>query len=362
VQTSAADFAAGPKTIDRAAAFGIHGDSAHVVVHRGPNRNWIGRRIDPGHFAERRNHGIAFGKLHSRMRSRVEENTMSFGAAMPDCARDDVAGRQFGAGLVRHETQPGFVDQGGAVAAHSLGHQRHRSRRPVEGGRMELDEFEIGKLCARARRQRETLAETPRRVGAVQKQPADAAGREHDPTAIDHQRTVRIGGEHALDGVVLDNKAARLDAFQQRDRRTAAHRCDQRTHDLAAGAVAGGVHDPVAAVRGLEAEPPAAIGPAVEGDAKPREMFDGRRRRIDDPCRDGFIAKIYARSEGVSQMQGGGVVVAHRCGEAALRPQAGGICAERRFRKQQHRFWRELQCRHQSCGAAADDHWPVIQG
>ena len=205
---------------------------------------------------------------------------MPFGAAAPHRAGDDVAGREFGAGLVRHEALPGIVDQDRAVAAHRFGHQRHRPRRPVERGRMKLDEFEIGEFCACARRQRQPLAEAAGRVGAVQKQPADAACRDHDAAGVDHQRALRVHGEHALDGIVLDDQAARLDAFQQRDRRAAAHRCDQRAHDLAAGAVTGGVHDAVAAVRGFEAEPPAAVGPPVEGDAESGEMFDGRRRRL----------------------------------------------------------------------------------
>ena len=107
-------------------------------------------------------------------------------AAAPDRARDDVARREFGAGLVRHETLAGVVDQDRAVAAHGFGQQRHRARRPVEGGRVKLDELEIGELCARTRRQRQPLAEAAGRVGAVEKQTADAAGRDHDAAGIDH--------------------------------------------------------------------------------------------------------------------------------------------------------------------------------
>ncbi|NEV03156.1 hypothetical protein FNJ47_48000, partial [Bradyrhizobium sp. UFLA 03-164] len=45
---------------------------------------------------------------------------------------------------------------------------------------------------------------------------------------------------------------------------------------LAAGAVAGGVHDAVAAMCGLEPEAPAAVGAPVEGDAELGEMLHGR--------------------------------------------------------------------------------------
>ena len=257
---------------------------------------------------------------------------MSLGAVAPDRARNDVAGGEFGAGLVRHEALAGLVDQGRAVAADSLGEQRHRARRPVERGRMKLDEFEIRKLRARARRQRQALTEAAGRIGAVEKQPADAAGRDHDAAGIDHQRAVLVHGEHALDGIVLDDQPSRLDTLEQRDRRTFAHRRDQRAHDLAAGAVAGGVNDPVAAVGGLEAEPPAAIRPPVEGDAKPGEMFDRSRRGIDDPARDGLVAKTRAGGDGVGEMQRRVVIPAHRRRQPALRPQAGGLGAERGFR------------------------------
>ncbi len=55
------------------------------------------------------------------------------------------------------------------------------------------------------------------------------------------------------------------------------------------------------------------------------------------------------------------VVRAHRRREATLRPQAGGFRSQRRLRHDKHRLRRQLQRRHQSCGAAADDHRPVGQ-
>ncbi len=286
---------------------------------------------------------------------------MAFGAAAPDRTRDDIAGRKFGAGLVRHEALPGVVDQDCAIATHGFGDQRHRARRPVEGGRVKLDEFEIGEFCARACRERQPLAEATGGIGAVQKQPANAACRDHDATAVDNERTVRVHREHAFDGIVLDDQAPRFDAFQQSNRRAAAHRCDQRTHDLAAGAIAGGVHDPVAAMGGFEPEPPAAIGPAIEGDAKPREMLDRRRRRVNDSASDGFVAQACACGQRIGQMQGRVVIPAHRGGKPALRPQARRLRAERRLRQQQHRFRRHLQRRHQSGGAAADDDGTVVE-
>ena len=61
--------------------------------------------------------------------------------------------------------------------------------------------------------ERQPLAEAAGGIGAVEKQPADAAGRDHDAAGVDHQRALRVHREHALDGIVLDDQAARLDAF-----------------------------------------------------------------------------------------------------------------------------------------------------
>ena len=190
-------------------AFDIHRNPAHVIVRRRPDRYRIGRGIDPCHLAERGNDGKAFCEFRSRMFPRVEEHAMSLRAAMPDRARDDVAGREFGAGLVRHEALAGVVDQDRAVAAHGLGHQRHRTRRPVEGGRVKLDEFEIGELRARTRRQRQSLAEATGRVGTV----AETARRcRLWRSRRGRWRSTagrgRVHGEHALDRIVLDDQAA----------------------------------------------------------------------------------------------------------------------------------------------------------
>ena len=82
---------------------------------------------------------------------------MSFRAAAPDSARNDVTGCEFGARLIRHEALPGIVDQDRAVAAYGFRHQRHRARGAIESGRMKLHEFEIREQRARAcRRDRST--------------------------------------------------------------------------------------------------------------------------------------------------------------------------------------------------------------
>ena len=115
------------------------------------------------------------------------------------------------------------------------------------------------------------------------------------------------------------------------------------------------MHDPLPAVRGLKPEPPASVRPPVEADTEPCEMFDRGRRCVDDPARDFLVAKAGAGCDGIGHVQGRVVVLAHRRRKPALRPQAGGLRAERRFRQQHDRLGRQMQRRHQPGGAAADD-------
>jgi hypothetical protein len=121
------------------------------------------------------------------------------------------------------------------------------------------------------------------------------------------------------------------------------------------------MHDPVAAVCGLQAEPPAAIGPTIEGNAKPCEMLDSRRRRLNDPARNGLVAQAGASGDRVGEVQGGVIIPAHRRRKPALCPQARGFRAERCLRQQYDRLGRHLKRRHQSGGAAADDNGTVVE-
>jgi hypothetical protein len=49
-------------------------------------------------------------------------------------------------------------------------------------------------------------------------------------------------------------------------------------------------------------------------------MLDGRRRRMNDPANDGFVAQACACGQRVGLMQGRVVVIPHRRGKSALRP------------------------------------------
>ena len=81
---------------------------------------------------------------------------------------------------------------------------------------MELDEFEIGELRAGARREREALAEGAGRIGAVLKEPADAAGRDDDAAGRQEQRAAAVHRRaRRSTRAVLDEEPARLDAFEQ---------------------------------------------------------------------------------------------------------------------------------------------------
>ena len=64
---------------------------------------------------------------------------------------------------------------------------------------MKLDEFEIGQFCAGVGRERNALAEAAGGISAVEKQAADAAGRDHDAIRRDGGWPALTRGEHAPD-------------------------------------------------------------------------------------------------------------------------------------------------------------------
>ena len=117
--------------------------------------------------------------------------------------------------------------------------------------------------------------------------------------------------------------------FPDGDRRGATDGLDDGAEDFAAAGVALGMDDAVAAMAGFEAEADRALRRAVEAGAEGRKFVDQGRRRLDDAAGDNRVAKAVAGGERVGQMQFGAVIGADRRSQAALRPGAGGLFAER---------------------------------
>ena len=125
----------------------------------------------------------------------------------------------------------------------------------IEGGGMELDEFEIGELGTGARREREALAEGARGIGAMLKEAADATRRDDDASRRQKQRmALRPLRQNAAYRAIFDKKAARGDIFDHSDRRRCTHGFGERANDFAPGRIATCMNDALAAMRGLKPE------------------------------------------------------------------------------------------------------------
>ena len=259
-----------------------------------------------------------------------------------DGARDDIARRQLGVGMhIRHEAAAGLVDQDRAFAAQGLGRERRGIAADVDGGGMELHELRIGDDGAGAGRHAEAFAARFQRIGRHRVERAKAAGRKDDGRTRKKDQP-RVGAdagtrEQAGDAAVLHRQFDGVKAFEQRDRRRGQRAFGERARNLRAGAVAFDVHDAVGAVRGLAAQRQRAVRLAVERRAKADEIVDAcarlaRDERGDVADRRGRRPRPSCRRHGSASCR-----LAHRGGDAALRPGAGARQARPRAGQHERR-------------------------
>ena len=128
----------------------------------------------PARGADRADGGEAGGKARAD-HARIEKHAMPVRLMREHGARHHVARRQI---APCHEAGAGLVDEHRAFAAHGLGDQRQRRAAGIQGGRVELHEFQMLQLGAGLGGEDQAGADRPGRVGAVAEQPANAAGGE----------------------------------------------------------------------------------------------------------------------------------------------------------------------------------------
>ena len=146
----------------------------------------------------------------------VEEDAMAVGKMSPDGARDDVARCEFRPCTPSRKRRPvSSTIVAPSPRTASLMSVIGRSE-PVKRGRVELDEFQVGKHCTRTRCERQALSATAQRVGRVVEQAADAASGENDPSRGEEHRACRTVRQHAGDPAVLHGQPARFDALDDR--------------------------------------------------------------------------------------------------------------------------------------------------
>ena len=256
----------------------------------------------------------------------IEEGAPSRRDLLEHAAGDDIARAQLGAWIdARHEALALRVDEDRAFAAQCLRGERGRVGTNVDRCRMELDELGIADDRAGARRHGDRFTARVRRVGRHGIKRADAAGREHDRAGREEFIGAVAEGRgahqtHAGNAAIDRYELIGLVAFEHADRWGRAHSCNQRPHDLGARAIAGDMHDTAPGVRRLAAEQEPAVGVAVERNAVADEICNACGSLRGDEGGDGCIYDAGAGRDRVGGMQGGAVVVTHRCRDAGLRP------------------------------------------
>lgn len=210
-----------------------------------------------------------------------------------------VARGEFRARHVCQKASASFVDEQGAFATDRFADQPHRAPGGIERGGMELDEFEIDKLGAGARGNRQTLAEAAERIGAIAEKAAYATCSQHDAAGRQDNVARRAGCQYTGDRAVFDQQAPCLAMFEHRYRRRPPDRDSQRAHQFATGRVACRMNDAAAAMCGLEPEAQFAVLRTVEGNAKACQFFDCAGRDFDDAPSHTFVAQPVAGGQRV---------------------------------------------------------------
>ena len=191
-----------------------------------------------------------------------------------------------------------------------------------DGGRVKLQELEVGELGARGVGDRHPDPQRARRVRRARPQRGRAAGGE-DRRAGAHRAAVleRDAGAAA----VVHPRARGARALQHRDARLVDDERRELAHDAPAGRAAAGVHDAAHRVPALEAEREHAAAVGVEAHAHALEVAHARRRLADEHLRGRAAHEVAAGGLGVGEMALEGVLDRERGGDPALRPVARGL-------------------------------------
>lgn len=232
-----------------------------------------------------------------------------------------------------HEAHAVRVDQVGALAAYRLRHQwllALRVRAEEQHGRVELHEFEVGDLGARAQCEGHAVARRDRGIGGRGEDLAHAAGGEDHGGCVHGSHAVVLALSHDVQGhtrgaAVGVRQEVQDERVLHRAQATRAYRLDERPGDLGAGRVAARVRDAAAVVAALAGEFQVALGGLVEVGSGRDEAAYGVGALGDEDAYRVLVAQSHARDEGVVEVLFGGVALAEGRGDAALGPAGGAV-------------------------------------
>ena len=149
---------------------------------------------------------------------------------------------------------------------------------------MELDELQIAKSRPCPRRHGEAVAGILRRVGGMEEDAADAAGRQHHVAgAMEDPAAIGVAGQDAMDTTVADDQIGGERLRHHRDGRGAADAGGELVGQDAAGGVTAGMDDPRSPVGRFAAQQRRTVGIPVEGGAGCYQA-GGPDRRLPPPA------------------------------------------------------------------------------
>ncbi len=247
---------------------------------------------------------------------------------------DDVTGRQLGQlVLPEHEAGAGRVDEVGALPPYRLGDQRLLALgvgAEEQDRRVELDEFEVGDLRAGPEREGHPVAGGDRRIGGGGEDLAHTAGGQDHGGGPDGADAVVLALAHDVQG---DARGTALGVLEQvedqgvldgaQGRR--ADRVDQGAGDLRARRVAARVGDAAAVVAALTGQRDGTGLGRVEPGAGVDQPAHRAGALGDQGPHRRLVAEPGPGDQRVVQVLLGGVALAERRGDTALRPAGGAV-------------------------------------
>jgi hypothetical protein len=256
-----------------------------------------------------------------------------------------------------HEAVAILVYEDRSFAAQGFGRERRGIAADVERGRVKLHELGVGNERTGTGRRRKPLPARFARIGRDRIQSTDAAGGDDDGAGANFDRDAvgQAACTQSGNAASVGQEIVEPEAFDDADRRRLACGRDQRLHDGRSCAVALHMDDAARGMRGLARKQKMSFKIAVEGHAIAQQIGDARGSFACHEAGDIFVDEVRAGSDRIGKVRLDGVALAHRGGDAALRPGGRRALADGRRREDRHGTGRKLERAEQSGQPAADD-------
>ena len=293
------------------------------------DRHGLGDGIDAGGMAVSGDGRVSGEDAFAQRLSRIEED-LPARLDLPEIgAGDDVARGKLGVRMDGfHEALAGIVDENGALTAQGFGGKRGGIAAGQDRRWVELDEFGIGDDGPGPRRHAHGVAAHRGGIGGCRIKPAQPPGRQHGSAGADEDRlhiaVAQPAAEDADDAPLGMGEIDGGDAFDHADGGCLPYPGNDRLHDGMARPVARNAHHAVGRMGRLAREDELTKRVAIKRSAPIGEIVDTGSRLGGDRRGDAVIDNAGTSHFGIECMGAGRIPLAHRSGDAALRPGRGG--------------------------------------